>query len=210
METDHKPLVPLINTKDLSESPLRCQRMLMRLMRFNVTAVYTPGTNMYVADTLSRAPLNWNGEDTSDSDISAHVDSITSTWPASDAYLERVRVETSKDTCLSTALQYTKTGWPQHKTDVMLAARDLYAVRGELSTWNGILMRGERIVIPNVMKREVMDKIHQGHLGINKCRESEPSSVVVTHHTRHQRLCEPLQVLPEKTSNTAQRTIAAV
>ena len=40
--------------------------------------------------------------------------------------------------------------------------------------------------------------------------ESEPSSVVATHHTRYQRLCEPLQVLPGKTSNTAQRTIAAI
>ena len=189
LETDHKPLVPLINTKDLSESPLRCQRMLMRLMRFNVTAVYSPGSNMYVADTLSRAPLNWNGEDTSDSDISAHVDSITSAWPASDAYLERVRVDTSKDTCLSTALQYTKTGRPQHKTDVMLAARDLYAVRGELSTWNGILVKGERIVIPNVMKREVMDKIHQGHLGINKCRERANQAVWWPHITQDIKDC---------------------
>ncbi|GFN96598.1 Pol polyprotein [Plakobranchus ocellatus] len=31
--TDHIPLVPLINSKDLSETPIRCQRMLIRLMR---------------------------------------------------------------------------------------------------------------------------------------------------------------------------------
>ena len=50
--TDDKPLVPLINKKHLTESPLRCQRMPMRLMRFRVTATYAPGKNMVVVDTL--------------------------------------------------------------------------------------------------------------------------------------------------------------
>ena len=50
LQTDHKPLVPLLNSKDLQDAPIRCQRMLIRFMRFNVTAEYTPGKDLVYAD----------------------------------------------------------------------------------------------------------------------------------------------------------------
>ena len=51
--TDHKPLVPLMNTKHLNETPIRCQRLLMRMMRFNAIVKYVPGKEQIVSDCIT-------------------------------------------------------------------------------------------------------------------------------------------------------------
>ncbi|GFR80170.1 Pol polyprotein [Elysia marginata] len=62
LNSDHKPLIPPLNTKDLSETPLRCQRLLTRLMRYDPSAEYRQRKSMVTSDTLSRSPQAENGE----------------------------------------------------------------------------------------------------------------------------------------------------
>ena len=57
IETDHKPLVPLLGSKNLDSLPPRILRFRLRLARFDYTISHVPGKLMYTADTLSRAPL---------------------------------------------------------------------------------------------------------------------------------------------------------
>ena len=178
--TDHRPLVPLLNKKDLIDTPITCQRMIMRLMRFNVTAEYMPGKLLVVADTLSRSPLSEKSsldEVELETDVTCHVDAMRVSWPISDEKLNSVRKATEEDVVLSTALQYTREGWPEYKEDVMLAARELYSVKDELSERDGVLIRGDRIVIPYSCRQDILGKIHDGHQGIEKCRERARSCV---------------------------------
>ena len=48
--TDHKPLVPLINGSDHNAVAIRCQRLLIRMMRYKPKAQHVPGKELVVAD----------------------------------------------------------------------------------------------------------------------------------------------------------------
>ena len=56
VETDHKPLESIFQ-KPLYQSPLRLQRMILRLQRNDLVVKYKKGTLLHIADALSRACL---------------------------------------------------------------------------------------------------------------------------------------------------------
>ena len=53
IETDHKPLVPLLGTKNLDSLPPRVLRFRLRLSRFQYQITHVPGKQLYTADTIT-------------------------------------------------------------------------------------------------------------------------------------------------------------
>ena len=170
--TDHKPLVPLFNRQDLDKVPLRCQRLLMRMMRFHPKAEHVPGKELVVADTLSRNPLvNVTESSESEEDVNAYVDAAVMSQPVSLEKLEQIKQATLSDPQLRLVLNYTINGWPKYAKDVPQEILQYYTVRGDLSVVNGKLILCSRIVVPSALRSEVLDRIHDGHQGVAKSRE---------------------------------------
>ena len=57
VETDHKPL-EVIMKKPLLMAPMRLQRMILQLQRYDLRLVYKKGSQLFIADTLSCAQLS--------------------------------------------------------------------------------------------------------------------------------------------------------
>jgi transposase InsO family protein len=178
--TDHKPLVPLIGEKPLDQVPIRCQRLLMRMMRFNPVPKYVPGKDLIVADALSRQPLKVSDKvhvDDLVEEVAIYVDSVVSQWPATDAKLEQIRHATCDDLKLSMTMQFVAKGWPRYSSDVPDELQDMFEQRAHLSIVDGLLVYDDRIVIPSCMQEEILSRIHEGHPGIVKSRERAKQSV---------------------------------
>ena len=93
IETDHKPLVPLLNTKDIAKMPPRIQRFRLRLMRYNYNVKHVEGKTQTTADALSRAPVSEPDKAAINllTDVSVHAEKCIETLPASSRKIQEIK-----------------------------------------------------------------------------------------------------------------------
>ena len=129
--TDHKLLVPILTRKSIDEVPLRCQRLILRLMRFNPEVRHVPRKEQYISNALSHNPLPLNPEIDSElgDAVQAHVDAITSTWPASKARKCEISAETETDSDLQIVIKCIENGGPTYFSSIPERLRPYYNAR---------------------------------------------------------------------------------
>ena len=62
-------------------------------------------------------------------------------------------------------------GWPDTKQQLVIEARPYWTFSDKVATADGLLFKGTRLIIPKVMRPEILCQIHKSHLGIAKCRQ---------------------------------------
>jgi len=60
-----------------------------------------------------------------------------------------------------------KFGWPETKSHTPTSIQN---VKDELSEIEGVILKNDRILVPSSMRKEILQRIHQGDMGIEKSK----------------------------------------
>lgn len=139
---------------------------------------HVPGKHLSTANALSRSPTAGAGKNSLQfqEEVEAYVEVITSALPASEQRLETYRQAQAQDEICKEVQECCWTGWPD-KRAVQPHLRPYWEARGSLSMHNNLMLYGHCIVVPQSLQRETLKKIHEGHQGVQRCRERVKAAV---------------------------------
>ena len=130
---------------------------------------------MILAETLSRAyKVPQPGEPAAEAtrgETEKDVESINMTQyiPMSEETQTRMQRATEQDEDLRDLKTVIHHGWPLRKEDVPVKVREYFPFRDELTMLNGFIFKGERLVVPTSLRKEMTEKLHSSHIGIQGC-----------------------------------------
>ncbi|XP_055528065.1 uncharacterized protein K02A2.6-like [Wyeomyia smithii] len=160
IKTDHRPLINIFQ-KPLLSAPRR------------LTLEYVTGKDNVVADALSRAPLH------DDITVDAYKKSniykvfedlgnvkMSNCLSISDTRLSEIMQATAKDSTMQLIIEYILNGWPTTADQVPDSVKIYFRYSQELSTQDGLIFRNDRILVPQPLRRKLIDICHASHNGI--------------------------------------------
>lgn len=153
--TDCKPLQFLFSRR--SKPCARIERWVLRLQSFDYEVVYEPGiTNL--ADALSR--LSPSEPKSFDDEGEEYIQLIIKSPAPIAVAPEEIVSESQKDEQIKEVIEALNNGsWADFSKEFKPYAAELYQSAG-------VLLRGDRIVIPKSLRQRVLELGHEGHPGI--------------------------------------------
>lgn len=169
VESDHKPLEPIVR-KPLAAAPPRLQRMILQLQRYDIEIVHRPGKEIPIADALSRKSIAYRLESLYE-DMDAQIHTIVANLPISDRKLTDIRKATEQDPQFISLRSVIKAGWPDVRKKCPSSLSEYWNHRDEISEIDGLLFKGEKLIIPHVLRKDMLERIHTGHMGIERSKQ---------------------------------------
>ena len=82
--------------------------------------------------------------------------------------------ETAKDPILAQLMRFVKEGWPHAFSEEL---KDFKKLENSLSTENGCVFYGLRVIIPSTLRNHILKLLHLGHFGMQRMKQLARSTV---------------------------------
>ena len=193
---DHQPLVTILDkyTLDAVENP-KLQRLKEKISPFVFKTVWKKGKEHSIPDALSRAPVADPTADDLREDLAItertqstirvcavglvhHKENgelVDAALP--DRTLDNLRQLSEEDGAYKTLLAAVENGFPKSCLQAPPEIRPYWKIRNELSSDKGLVLFRARLVIPKAARRDVLNKLHAAHQGIERTRRRARQTV---------------------------------
>lgn len=168
--TDNKPLHYIFHqNKTLSSvTAARLQRWAVTLMAYNYEIVHKATSEIPVPDALSRCASS--GSEAGHFEVDAMQD-CTSDPPVSK---DVIREQSKRDPIMKQLFKQVLHGW---KRSTRGPLQQYAKVRNDLVIENGLIFKGNRLVIPPSLRKSVLEELHKGHMGKESMKSFARQSV---------------------------------
>ena len=184
---DHKPLLKVLGDRSLENiNNPRLLNLKEKTLQFRFSMVHVPGVRHAAADAVSRHPISDSEQLTLPDDIASVVSThdfllaIRSHQPdavevcgSSSQILEsvtwdEVRLATTSDEQMRQLVQHIEDGFPDNRNTLHPDIRPYYQYRDSLTTFDGVILYRDRVVIPPLLRDKVLTSLHAGHQGVSQ------------------------------------------
>ena len=165
LATDQKPLDTIV-ARSLNQATAILQKILVRTFPYNFTVCYLPGLKNQLADCLSRV----GGLQDSIKLPKLSIYQITSHLNARSDSLQQLYEASQVDHTLAILKYIMQKGWPSTIKELPSKIKPYWTFREELTIEDGLILKGTRLVVPSMKQAELLKLIHEGHLGLTKCK----------------------------------------
>jgi len=161
--TDQKPIIAIFENH--KQTSLRIERWKLRLMPYNCQLIYRPGRDAEnPADFMRRHPNSTASEEPNLAEV--YVNYVSNNAVRNAMTFEEIKQETKHDTEMQAVTNGIETDqWSAPEV------QDYKTLKEELSLFNGLKLRRNRIVIPSNLRSKAVDRAQGGHQGIVKTKQ---------------------------------------
>ena len=201
---DHKPLLKVFSDRDLDAIPNpRLRNLKEKTLKYRFQITHIPGIRHVAADTISRKPVGGaehlhlpDDATPISTDFSLptlphdflmairsqpetpifHPNEENSLGGISSITWNDIRVATSSDHSMVELIDRIENGFPEAKDNLPTELRPYFQFRDKLTSFDGVALYNDRIIIPPSLRDKVLRALHSAHQGVSQmCSRADAS-----------------------------------